>query len=524
MNSQNLTANRPTPEVAARILKYSMRIPRWAVATGLAATLNSQFTASAEDQSATIATLLKRIEQLEAKVNSLETGRTAAPAASTATTTPLESARLESLEQQLKVIDRKNEIAAEAAAERAKTASAFSIGASGFTFRSADTNFVLKVRGYVQADGRFYPDDSAAGTVNDSFLLRRVRPILEGTLYNNFDYRVMLDFGQNASSSAANNGFVQDAYLNWRLWPEFQIQAGKFKEPVGLERLQSGANLLFIERSYPTQFLPNRDTGVQLQGELFNGTLAYQAGLFNGVANGGSGDFDAADDDKDFAGRIFAQPFKNGENDWLRGVGLGVSGTYGNQEGALRNVTSPGQQRAFAYRSGAGTNAATANVVADGSLWRVSPQAWYYKGPFGLVAEYALVNQTVRRDDGARTFAELEHNAWQVSASYFLTGEDNSFKAVAPRTPFTLGGEGWGAWELAAQVSQFDLDDATYPTFANAASSAAGATSWGVGVNWHLNRSVKLSLNYEQTDFDGGTSPLLANGEKVILTRAQVSF
>ena len=41
-------------------------------------------------------------------------------------------------------------------------------------------------------DGRFYGD---GGTAHDTFLLRRVRPIIEGTVFEKYDYRVMLDFG-----------------------------------------------------------------------------------------------------------------------------------------------------------------------------------------------------------------------------------------------------------------------------------------------------------------------------------------
>src|SRR6185436_5205327 len=121
---------------------------------------------------------------------------------------------------------------------------------------------------------RSYP-----ASASDTFLLRRVRPIFEGTVFENYDYRVMLDFGQGVSSSAANNGFVQDAYTTARFLPEFQVFAGKLKEPVGLERLQSGANLLFVERGLPTQLVPNRDVGAGLQGDLFGGSLSYAAGF-----------------------------------------------------------------------------------------------------------------------------------------------------------------------------------------------------------------------------------------------------
>lgn len=422
--------------------------------------------------------------------------------------------QIEALDQKVKVLERNRELDVEAARDATRTATSISEGTSGFTVRSADTNFVLKVRGYMQADARFFPGDRNKGAVNDTFLLRRVRPIIEGTVYDKFDYRLMLDFGQNlaSGSSAANQGQIQDAYVTAKLYPEFQIQVGKFKESVGLERQQSGANLLFIERGFPTQLAPNRDVGIQVQGDLWNSRLSYQAGIFNGVADGGSGDADTADTDKDLAARLFAHPFKDSDRDALRGLGFGVAGTIGNHNTATRTFTTPGQQRFFSY---------TAGTASAGEHQRVSPQGYYYYGPFGLFGEYIISSQKVRNAAATR---RLTHTAWQLATSYFVTLEDNSFKPVAPRANFTLGGPGWGAVELTARIGQLDVDNDAFPTFATATTSASEATSWGVGANWHLNRNIKLSLNYERTTFEGGTTAYLNNGEHVILSRVQFSF
>lgn len=436
-------------------------------------------------------------------------------------------AKVLELEQQLNILKRQLEIDKEAAAEKSKTAPVFSAGASGFTFRSADTNFVLKVRGYVQADGRFFVNDDNPSAPNDTFLVRRVRPILEGTVYDKFDYRVMLDFGSGvsgASLTGANNAFVQDAYMTARFAPWFQVQAGKMKEPINLERFQSSVNLLFVERGYPSSLTPNRDVGVQIQGETLNGALAYVAGVFNGVGNGSNGDIEAADDEKDVAGRIFATPFKEADNSWLRGFGIGVGGSFGNQEGAVGALRSPGQQAIFSYTPPAATPANT--VTADGDHWRIAPQGYYYKGPFGIFGEYVISNQDLRRSSAAATtFLTARNSAWVLAGSYFLTGEDNSFKAVAPRKPFKPSEGAWGAFELTARVQQLDIDDDIFAAgFANPATSVTEATSWGAGINWHLNRNFKVNLNYEETDFKGGTSAFLRDGERAVLSRAQVSF
>jgi phosphate-selective porin OprO and OprP len=431
--------------------------------------------------------------------------------------------QIEDLDQKIRIIERKAEVETEQRTGGAKESPRLTAGASGFSFSSADTNFLLKVRGYVQADARFYIDDRIPA--NDTFLMRRVRPIFEGTVFQHYDYRIMLDFASGISSSSANNGFLQDAYLNVHYWPQFQIQVGKMKPPVGLERLQSGANLLFIERGYPTQLAPNRDVGVQLHGQIFDGAVNYAAGVFNGVQDGASGDSDSGSDDhKDAAARLFVHPFKNTQIELLQGLGIGIAGTYGNQAGPLRSFVTPGQQNFFSYTTGTGTNA---NVTADGTHWRLVPQAYYYWGPFGVFGEYVISSEKLRRDagGGAPQFITARNRAWQVAASYILTGEKNSFAPLNPARPFRFG-EGWGAWELAARYGELRVDDELFPQFATS-SSARKARSWAGGINWYLNRNVKLSLNYEQTHFDGGSSrpgTVTAQNEKVILSRVQFGF
>src|SRR5688572_29575871 len=106
--------------------------------------------------------------------------------------------KVENLEQELKILKRQLELDKEASTEKAKTTPTITAGPEGFSFRSADTNFVLKIRGGLQADGRFYLSDSVA---TDTFLLRRVRPIIEGTVYDKFDYRIMADFASGISLS-----------------------------------------------------------------------------------------------------------------------------------------------------------------------------------------------------------------------------------------------------------------------------------------------------------------------------------
>ena len=133
----------------------------------------------------------------------------------------------------------------------AKTQPKLIVGSSGFSAISTDSNFVFSLHGLLQVDSRTFFDDSDIKK-NDGFLIRRARPIFQGTLYHDFDFRFEPDFGGSSVQ-------IFDAYGNYRYEPWLQLRAGKFKTPEGLEQLQVDANTSFNERSLVTDLVPNRD-------------------------------------------------------------------------------------------------------------------------------------------------------------------------------------------------------------------------------------------------------------------------
>ncbi|HJX27769.1 MAG TPA: porin [Thermoanaerobaculia bacterium] len=421
--------------------------------------------------------------------------------------------RIEELDQKIRVLERRDELEKEQAAEKAKTATNVTSGRDGFSFRSTDGAYQLRLRGYVQFDGRFFQEDDER-PATDTFLLRRVRPIFEGTVFKIFDFRVMPDFGGGTT-------VLQDAYLDARFSPKLKVRAGKFKPPVGLERLQSGQDLLFVERAFPTNLVPNRDLGIQLHGDLARGNVNWAVGVFNGVPDGSSGDVDA-NDGKDIAARLFFQPFLAGAGPW-KGLGFGVSASTGDQEGTLTSTglagyRTPAQQTFFSYRSDA---TAAGTVIADGDRFRLSPQGYLYRGRFGLLTEYVISRQEVRRSDVAE---ELENTSWQVATSWVLSGGEPTFRGVAPKANFDPAAGTWGAFELAARYSVLEVDEDTFPLFANLASSAESAESWALGLNWYLNRNLRLYLDYERTQFDGGAATGDREDENILFSRFQIAF
>lgn len=377
-------------------------------------------------------------------------------------------------------------------------------GPDGFVLQSEGGDYRLQVRGYVHFDGRFFPGDEARLGI-DNFLLRRVRPIVQGTVAKHFEFNVTPDFG-------GGTAVLQDAYLNVRYSPKAQLRLGKFKSPVGLERLQSATSISFVERAYPTALVPNRDVGAMLHGELAAGVVAYAAGVFNGAPDGGSVDLDT-NDGKDLAARVFLSPFKRGESS-LKGLGFGISGTTGKQSGALPAFRSGGQVSIVTLVTG---------LTADGTRNRFAPQLSFYRGPLGLLAEYVESKSFVKKPTGQR--AQLTANAWQTTATVTLTGESASYSGVKTKDAFDPGRGKWGAFEAAVRVNGIELgSEASDADLVDPTKTVRRAFAWAVGVNWYLNRNVKQVVDYERTTFTGGAATGNRPAENAIFIRSQVSF
>jgi phosphate-selective porin OprO and OprP len=428
-------------------------------------------------------------------------------------TTPSLTQRVDELDQQIRILNRVRELTADSAAAAAKDRQSATANAKdGFSLKSADGKYALRFRGYLQSDGRFFPSNEVTPAV-DNLLIRRARPIIEATVGRYFDFRLMPDFGGTSPA-------IFDAYWDGKFAPEFTIRAGKFKPPIGLERLQSATDILFAERGLPTNLVPSRDLGLQLAGDFSEGLLVYQIGVFNGVPDLASGGDDLSDA-KDFAARVFVHPFKSGS---FRPLGFGIAGSTGFERGSptasgLPSYRTPGQQTLFRYNSSTTTPAG--NVFANGKRTRISPQGYFYSGPLGLLGEYVISKNEVSRADAT---AQLEHTAWQAEGSFFLTGEKNSFRSPTPKKPFDLKEGGLGAVELVARYGQLALDPASFPIYATLTSSVQKAKAWAVGINWHFTRAVKVAVDYERTTFTGGAADGDREAENAVITRFQTSF
>lgn len=434
--------------------------------------------------------------------------------------------RLDEVEQQARIANRKLELLADEAAVKKLETPTLSADDKGFGITSGDKQYDLRFHGLVQLDARRAMDTTdPAISDRDTFVPRRVRPILDGTVFGLADFRIMPDFGNGVA-------LLMDGYIDVHPKPWLRLRAGKFKPPLGLERLQNDAVLPLIERALDANLTPQRDVGLQLWGDILGGGVRYELAILNGAADGASTDLDI-NHAKTYAGRVFLRPF---QLFGLRGggdLGVGVSLSTGNDRGTaagpgLGAFRTAGQNVFFTYL----VNAMDPNqtVIALKRHTRVNPQLYYYFGGIGLLAEWVKEYQELGK--GTETGA-VNNTSGHVTASFALGG-DVTYDGVKPKKTADWAKRELGAIEVAARINWFSIDDVAFQGsgLADASKSVTNAAGYTLGLSWWLSRNLRASGNWEWTRFDGGSFTTVGGAkvitdrakEKVILGRLQVAF
>ncbi len=446
------------------------------------------------------------------------------PPVSAPSTTALEK-RIDEINLRTSTAIQALQTAEEARSHRENKAPTVSAEEAGFGIASRDRRFWIHIHGQLQVDGRrFLGDDSLRAL--DTFLIRRARPTIEVSLAGLADAQITPDF-------AGGTMQLFDAFIDLHPRPWLRLRAGKFKPPVGLERLQSDNSLVFTERALDQDLSAQRDVGVQLWGDVAEGILRYEAAILNGAPDSALNDVDN-DYAKSVAGRVFVQPFASPNLRWLGRLGLGFAAQTADETGSpaisnaavtgtwLGSFKSIGQNAIFSYSSS--TTDTSRTVVSLHRHTRLNPQLYYYYGPLGFEAEYLHERIGVSKGDSEAT---LENSAGHATLAYVLGG-DCRYEGPTVRNPFDLETGGLGALEIGVRYDWLKIDSATFPNFADPAKSVVKAQGIGVALNWYLSKSLRLVATYDQTKFDGGagSTGAIANRttEKVFIGRMQVGY
>ncbi len=545
--------------------------------TALASVINIALLGATDVQAADTETLERRIRELESRLTKMDqlesrlekldkagllSAQPTAPAAS------VQTPEVVKLTQKVNTLERKLEIQDEVTTGALQKLPVFEAGADGFKISSSDKKHQVRIGATVQTDYRnFLGDNSPAwiagspgwygGVGPESIFLRQARILIEGYVFKDIYFKIMPDFAQ--TSNTAN--MLPDAYVDFAYLPQASLLVGKYKPSIGLERLQGDANTAFLERAFPTNLAPNRDMGLQVHGgfampgykaETAPGPIdnknafTYQVGITDGTGDSGNpyGNGSPAAtsssfaNNKEFDGRLFAQPFQHSGYAWLEGLGIGVAGSFSNPDHQIIQAqrTPLGQSQFIDYASVKATT--TGTITSNGNANRIYPQAYWYKGPFGLMGEYVASTQTLNAsgsNNRVHNNITQTNKAAQAQISYVVTGEDNTFEGVKPMRNFDPFKGSWGALQLAARWSELTVDSDTF-LLLDPTKTASKATAFTVGANWFLNKNALIRFDFENVSFNGGAGTTTGSGantvyhitnrpgEQVLSTRFQLAF
>jgi len=368
-----------------------------------------------------------------------------------------------------------------------------------FFIRSQDGQFSISPYGYVDTDYRAYKGDGAPA---DTFLVRRARFGFQGNYGSHFDFALLTD------ANSTTGAIVRDVYLNVRIKPEFQIQAGQFKEPFAQETGIGATNLDFVERGlqallYPCAVTAFRCPGITIHGDIDGGVMQYWVGAFNGrggvTAN--------VTNEPDFVGRVRLYPWRKSNNDWLKQFAIGASIDHARSRGLSNDVS-------FSALLPDGTYTFFPQLPINGPIERYEGEFTYITGPFAARGEYVQLQE--QRDGvgsltpgglGFLTLPGIGAKAWNIGTTYLLTGEKRPENGT-PRVkhplfgPDTPGGQGrgWGAWEVGVRYSgiQANAPGANFLNFYTPGLVPQydfHTDEITFGINWYMNYWVKYQFN-----------------------------
>jgi phosphate-selective porin OprO/OprP len=381
------------------------------------------------------------------------------------------------------------------------------------SFKTADGNFTFALTGRAHMDIGAYDQDSNSaanfGGLRGNANFRRARLGFGGTFAKDFAYNIEFNFGDSGTES---NARIYEVVLHYKGIDGLTLTAGATKPKMTLDDSTSSNDITFIERSTaanlaitPAAGEARMTFGGSYNTDNFFGATYYTMGV--ATAGGGLDDYDASS----VVGRLaYATSPKEGLNVH---IGASASHSFNLPADALRLRDRP-ELRVDPLRY------IDANFAGVDTATVYGPELALNYGPFRAQGEY------YRFDVDGIGGASAELDAWYLQASWILTGESYkydikkaAFSGVKPSNPFGFGGNGAGAWEIAARYSVADLNDASI--------GLAGGEQEiiTVGLNWYVNNNLRFMLNYLNVEVENRGGVVNPNfGHDAIALRTQFAF
>jgi phosphate-selective porin OprO/OprP len=384
------------------------------------------------------------------------------------------------------------------------------------------------------------------GDLQDGTSFRRVRFMMDGTFWENYEYTLILaleNFQINTATIGGITTGVDEFWVGAKNVPLLgTIRVGHVKAAHGLEgdMTASSRTMTFMERSSYSEAIENNInfiSGLWIGNTYFDQRATWTTSL----GRSDIGAIDAADygDGQYIAiGRLTALPLYCSEGrdlvhigasgGWLKAQNnLGNPAVYGSALHVLNLQARP--ELRDDVPAGGVVNGNSIRMVSTGNLacnseWNSGLEFLWIRGPFSVQAEYgwAWLNDVQGQAGAGRALATkvigtqaYMFDGGYLQLAYTLTGENRAYdkrlgrlntQYFGPQGPFTNAwfvrdengrlDWGWGAWEIAARLSYLDLNAAVNNGKAINRIQGGKMDGMTVGLNWYLNNNLKLMFDY----------------------------
>ena len=274
----------------------------------------------------------------------------------------------------------------------------------------------------------------------------------------------------------------RDVYVDYRQFKPAQVRAGIFKVPFGLEENTSATNLDFIYRArISSRLAPGRDRGVSVHGRVLKNVVSYEAGVFgNDGVNARPSNSTRVFGKRTWAARVLTHPFRSSKSPLAR-VQIGA---------AMSGSDVPLGFPAVRARTVFGASFYDSDVWVQGRRQRTGLEARWQPGRVSIQSEYIRLTDERRGqsvEDG--DLSPLLAHGWYVSGTYAITRKRNRYGRIEAAVRYeTLS---FGSKGRAGELSKSSRADAVLGNIDRVTT---------LGVNWHVNRWVKVQANLIRED------------------------
>jgi phosphate-selective porin OprO/OprP len=346
-------------------------------------------------------------------------------------------------------------------------------------FETEDKEFRWWFDSRLQLDGAMYFEDK--NPLSNGTVTRRLTFALKSVLWRDWQAELDMDFNEGLPEA-------RDMWIRYT-FPKFNLalQVGNFKEPFGLERLNSSRLLTFLERSTVSNAFPlGRRMGATAR--YWNNLGQVTVGIF-GHELGTRIDKGTRDEGYSTNLRVTAAPI-NSEG---RTLHLGVAGSY-----KIPDAVADLSPNTIEIKARSETYVFDPKLLHTGDITdvnyynRLGGELGFVYGPFYLQSEY--MGAMVKRWYGKK---DANFSGGYVTAAYMLTGETRDyFVDEGEFGPTQKPKSSWGAVELAARYSVLNLNDPDASIYGGQGNQLM------LGLNYYPNINIKLQFNYSMVNND----------------------